>query len=476
MASSTARPDDVRITLGPPEPSQKQQHPSTVWEWSWSLSDLWDKSVDGAPSLDHFSPAPDAPEGPQSSAQPSRFAALARAVYEAVVNQHRGTQVAGELLVAAELGDTNAVNTLLTRFRAKVDGTLDRDSNHPWESKTPLLLAVRNAHFDTAALLLEWGADPNKVDRWGRTPLREAAYNGDVRMVDLLAGAVDLSVRAEPTAGHLEGPLCDAIRGGCPATVATLLSRRANPNTACVRGYRPIEIAIDCLAKLIAPPRADRAPPAKADGAVNVLSARPKAVENHLAICKLLLEANAVCSASAVPRTRLPPLTRAVQSGSVALTRLLLDHKAEVDSNVGRGIPQALKTTQSSLIRRTSPLWYAAAAANHEIVAMLLEEGACPTGWSWGDPLKSAASECEDERCRELLTRSLTAWQSPWSVRTHRNLPKHGRVLVETLLLCDRRLHDRCDGPTPEGRIPRLPLELWFCVLGSATGATWSWS
>ena len=42
------------------------------------------------------------------------------------------------------------------------------------EDMTPLFLAVDNFHFDLAKYLLEAGANPNKWDWWGRTPLYSA--------------------------------------------------------------------------------------------------------------------------------------------------------------------------------------------------------------------------------------------------------------------------------------------------------------
>ena len=43
---------------------------------------------------------------------------------------------------------------------------------------TPLMMALTNAHFDVAAYLVERGADVNRWDWWGRTPLYAAVdYN-----------------------------------------------------------------------------------------------------------------------------------------------------------------------------------------------------------------------------------------------------------------------------------------------------------
>jgi ankyrin repeat protein len=50
----------------------------------------------------------------------------------------------------------------------------DPDSEDP-DRMTPLLLALMNYHFDTAAVLIEGGADLDKWDLWGRSPIYMAA-------------------------------------------------------------------------------------------------------------------------------------------------------------------------------------------------------------------------------------------------------------------------------------------------------------
>ena len=46
------------------------------------------------------------------------------------------------------------------------------------EGVTPLIMAIWNAHFDTAAYLIKAGANVNKWDWWGRSPLYLAVdYN-----------------------------------------------------------------------------------------------------------------------------------------------------------------------------------------------------------------------------------------------------------------------------------------------------------
>jgi ankyrin repeat protein len=50
----------------------------------------------------------------------------------------------------------------------------DKDSEDP-DRETPLILAVMNLHFDTAAVLIKGGADLDKWDLFGRSPLYMAA-------------------------------------------------------------------------------------------------------------------------------------------------------------------------------------------------------------------------------------------------------------------------------------------------------------
>ena len=50
----------------------------------------------------------------------------------------------------------------------------DPDSEDP-DRETPLLLALENMHFDTAAVLIKGGADLDKWDLFGRSPVYMAA-------------------------------------------------------------------------------------------------------------------------------------------------------------------------------------------------------------------------------------------------------------------------------------------------------------
>jgi ankyrin repeat protein len=76
---------------------------------------------------------------------------------------------------------------------------------------TPLLMALLNAHFDAARYLVEAGANVNKWDWWGRTPLY---------------AAVDYETL--PVGGRPDRPSLDATTSA--QTIELLLNAGANPN------------------------------------------------------------------------------------------------------------------------------------------------------------------------------------------------------------------------------------------------------
>jgi len=81
--------------------------------------------------------------------------------------QYRPTGGLTALLYAARSGCTRCVAAML-------DAGADIDRPNP-DGVTPLMVALDNFRFDTAALLLDRGANPHTWDWWGRTPLYVAA-------------------------------------------------------------------------------------------------------------------------------------------------------------------------------------------------------------------------------------------------------------------------------------------------------------
>ena len=86
----------------------------------------------------------------------------------------------------------------------------DKDLNDP-DNVSPLLLATLNFNFDIAALLVKQGANVNKWDTWGRSPIY---------------AAVDMNTL--PTGGRADRPSLDKTTG--LDLIRILLDAGANPN------------------------------------------------------------------------------------------------------------------------------------------------------------------------------------------------------------------------------------------------------
>jgi uncharacterized protein len=172
------------------------------------------------------------------------------------------------LLYAARQGCVECVKAL-------VEGKADVNMTDP-DGVTPLIVAVMNFHFDVGAYLLKHGANPNKWDWWGRTPLYCAVdlntlpHGGrpdrisldettSLKMIELL-----LDAGANPNAqlklfppyralGPDRGadlmltmgatPLLRAAKAGDVPAIKLLLAHGANPNLPNIYGTTPIMAA-----------------------------------------------------------------------------------------------------------------------------------------------------------------------------------------------------------------------------------------
>jgi ankyrin repeat protein len=94
--------------------------------------------------------------------------------------------------------------------KSLVEGGADLNLADP-ENVSPLLLSILNQHFDLAAYLIQKGANPNRWDWYGRTPLY---------------AAVDLNTI--PRGGRPDRPSLDTTTG--VQIVEQLLAAGANPN------------------------------------------------------------------------------------------------------------------------------------------------------------------------------------------------------------------------------------------------------
>lgn len=101
---------------------------------------------------------------------------------------------AGEMLLA-ELQRSDAdisAAKLLNMLGTNVDYTLTTENG-----ETALLLAAQKGFFTAAGRMTDFGADVNKADKFGFTPLMMAASGNDRALVDaLLAKNADLNARS----------------------------------------------------------------------------------------------------------------------------------------------------------------------------------------------------------------------------------------------------------------------------------------
>lgn len=117
--------------------------------------------------------------------------------------------------------------------------------SHEFKS-TPLHTAAMHGRYEIAELLLELGANPNAVDRYGYTPLHTAANFGkDDLILLLLAHQADPSMVSRKYVNVNFTPLHVAAENGFPSSVKILLENGAkiSPHTSPGRNVPPLHIA-----------------------------------------------------------------------------------------------------------------------------------------------------------------------------------------------------------------------------------------
>ena len=83
------------------------------------------------------------------------------------------------------------------------------------------MIATHSGHRDVAQLLIDRGADVNKADKDGWTPLYWACENGDTDVVEQLLGVPGIDVNKADWSGRT--PLHMACEDGHTAVVEQLL-------------------------------------------------------------------------------------------------------------------------------------------------------------------------------------------------------------------------------------------------------------
>ena len=232
------------------------------------------------------------------------------------------------LYYAADCGLHDIAQWLIVERSQDVD-----DSG--FEDHSPLINASQHGHSEVVRVLLEYGADPNIVDRHGYTPLKWASQGGYVDVVLLLL---------EHGAGiKVYGPLSalhSASMGGNVAVIRVLLENGADVNAGGDNGETPLHVA------------------------------------DNGEVTRVLLECGAHLDAR--DDTDGTPLHRTTSFGKVEAARVLLENGADPNARD--------KSNQTSLHDRTR--WLSSEAAQ-----VLLEYGADPNARDSNNrtPLHSAS-------------------------------------------------------------------------------------
>ena len=104
---------------------------------------------------------------------------------------------------------------------------------------TPLWLASMKGFSDVVNILLKAGADANQVDERGWSLLHKVVTKGNKIVAQLLAGGADIN--RQDSAGVT--PLIEACRHNKPKIVKLLLDKGADPNLADNFGATPLHYA-----------------------------------------------------------------------------------------------------------------------------------------------------------------------------------------------------------------------------------------
>jgi ankyrin repeat protein len=132
----------------------------------------------------------------------------------------------------------------LAGLRAGLAQGVDVDAREPANDRTALMRAAAFDQTEAVKLLLSAHADPNVLDRDGRTALHIAEKAGAAGVIPLLMGAGGSPNALAPDVGGQRTALGLAVRSGQLEAVQAALAAGADPNLSGSGTESPLEDAI----------------------------------------------------------------------------------------------------------------------------------------------------------------------------------------------------------------------------------------
>ncbi|CEL03894.1 hypothetical protein ASPCAL05032 [Aspergillus calidoustus] len=228
----------------------------------------------------------------------------------------------------------------------------------------PLCFAVQKGSALAVKELLDWGADPEKGDINGLTPLLFAANAGDASVVTALLTDTRTSVETKDTA------LALAAGRGHGAVVKVLLGHRADPNLPGKTGQTALHEAADgchvAVVRILVEGGAS-VDAQNLDGRTALWLASKKGCEEAV---KILLEHGA--NLKLAGDDGLTALHCAATNGNTSLVKMLLNNRADINAKTREGLTplqlaeNAGETSVAEILRTHSGSQYAPPKAKQE--------------------------------------------------------------------------------------------------------------
>ena len=255
----------------------------------------------------------------------------------------------------------------------------------PKEGGAALILASGPYHDpQIVQLLLEAGADPNVADEAGEAPLMYVCVtHGNPKTIKML-----LDAKADPNARnkHDVTALMAASMKGQAAAVKLLLQAGANPNVADENGTTSLMQASmfhgdPKIIKMLLDAKADPNARNKHDATALIVAS----AKGHVAAVKLLLQAGA--DPNAMNEYNTNSLMAASSTKNKEIVELLLQAGADPNARIDPSWTKKENLTKlmasielSKKKTMSTPLIFASARGDAELVHLLLKAGADPNG------------------------------------------------------------------------------------------------